>query len=344
MKALVKTQSGVGHLRLCDIQKPAPLANEVLVKVKAAGICGTDLHIKKDTFINFPPVTLGHEFSGEIVSVGEAVTGFQKGDRIVSQPHKGGCGHCRYCKNGQVEICPDKKAIGYKIDGCFSEFICMPATSLHRIPDSLSFEEAALAEPLAVGVKAVLERSKVEPNDVVVVLGCGAIGLLAAAAAKASGARKVLVTGTDNDLDVRLRIAKEMGMDDAISVQQVDIKQKVAEWTHGLGADLVVEASGAPAAIHQAFDLVRRDGRICAIGLTGKDSVPVPWNLAMHNSVTLSCSYSTSWTSWETAIDLLDSKRVNVAPLMSGTYSLQDFESAFQQLENLQAVKNLFVF
>ena len=343
MKALVKTRSGAGFLQLMEVERPEPEPGEVLLRVKAAGICGSDLHIKDDRLPNNPPVILGHEFSGEVVALGEKVSGFSVADRVVSEPHKGGCGHCRYCMNAQVEICPQKKAIGYKIDGCFSEYICMPASSLHRIPNHLSFETAALTEPLAVGVKALLERSRVEAEDLVVVLGSGPVGLLAAAAAKAGGAKSVVVAGTDLDLEVRLPIAREMGLDYAVSVQQADLKDLVSELTDGVGADLVVEASGAPAAINQAFELVRRDGRICGIGLASSDRVAVSWNQGLLKSVTISFSVSTSWTSWERALSLLATGRVDVAPIISGSYPLDDFEEAFSTLENLKAVKNLFL-
>jgi L-iditol 2-dehydrogenase len=219
----------------------------------------------------------------------------------------------------------------------------MPASSLHRIPNHLSFETAALTEPLAVGVKALLERSRVEAEDLVVVLGSGPVGLLAAAAAKAGGAKSVVVAGTDLDLEVRLPIAREMGLDYAVSVQQADLKDLVSELTDGVGADLVVEASGAPAAINQAFELVRRDGRICGIGLASSDRVAVSWNQGLLKSVTISFSVSTSWTSWERALSLLATGRVDVAPIISGSYPLDDFEEAFSTLENLKAVKNLFL-
>lgn len=342
MKALVKTEAGPGNLSLLDYEVPKVRPGEALIRIRAAGICGTDLHIKHDTFHNNPPVTLGHEFSGEIAELDEAVEGWAVGDRLVAQPHKGGCGTCRYCKTGMVEICANKKAIGYKIDGSMAEYVALPTASLHRIPDNLDFETAALTEPLAVCVKAVLERARVEPGDFVVVQGCGAIGLLAGAAAKAGGAGTVVVTGTDRDIDVRLRVAKEMGIDDAISVQQIDLATYVAEHTEG-GADLVIEASGAPIAIAQAFDLVRRDGRICAIGLTAADEISLPWSKAIHKCIEINTSYSSSWTSWETAIHLLSSGAVNAAPLISGRYALDEFEEAFASLERLEAVKNLFL-
>ncbi len=207
MEALVKTQKGVGFLEIREVEDPKAGDSDVLIRVKAAGICGTDLHIQAAKFHCNPPVMIGHEFSGEIVEVGNNVKRFNVGDHVVAEPHRGGCGSCRYCLTGQVEVCGDKKAIGYKVDGCFAPYIALPESSLHRIPDNVTYEQAALTEPLAVVVKAVLERSRVEPEDFVVVLGCGPIVFLAAAAAKAEWARAGMITGTDRDKKLRVRSA-----------------------------------------------------------------------------------------------------------------------------------------
>ena len=237
MEALVKTREGVGFLEIREVDAPRAGDNDALIRVKAAGICGTDLHIQAAKFHCNPPVVIGHEFSGEIVETGRNVKQFAVGDRVVAEPHRGGCGSCRYCLTGQVEVCGDKKAIGYKVDGCFASLMVLPESSLHRIPDNVSYEQAALTEPLAVVVKAVLERSRVEPEDFVVVLGCGPIGLLAAMAAKAEGARAVLIAGTDMDEKLRLKTALEMGVDHTINVQREDVVKKVKDLTSGLGAD-----------------------------------------------------------------------------------------------------------
>ena len=343
MKALVKTQKGRGFLEVKNVEDPVLGEHEALIRVKAAGICGTDLHIEVDRFHYNPPVILGHEFSGQIVEVGKKVVGYKPGDRVVAEPHKGGCGTCRYCLTGQVEVCREKRAIGYKIDGAFSDLIALPVTSLHRIPDNVSFEKAALCEPLAVVVKAVLERSRVEPEDFVVVMGCGPIGLLAAAAAKAEGARAVMVTGTTGDEKQRLPAAKKMGMDYTVNVEKENALAMVNELTQGAGADLIVEASGAEPAIRQAFDMIKIDGRICGVGLSGKEAIALPWDLAIRKAINLSCSFSSNWTSWERALSLLASGKVNVDPMISGTFPLKEWKKAFDLLRNLEAVKILLI-
>jgi len=341
MEALVKTQKGKGFMEIRTVADPVAGDGEVLLRVKAAGICGTDIHIMEDRFPSNPPVILGHEFSGEIIAVGKNVAGYQVGDRVVSEPHKAGCGTCKYCLTGMVEVCRSKRAIGYKIDGCFAPLISMPATSLHRIPAGVTYEQAALTEPLAVAVKAVLERAKIEPEDFVMVAGCGPVGLLAAAAAKASGARAVMITGTDGDEKLRLPAARQLGIDHVVNIQREDPLQVVQVLTAGAGADVVVEASGAAASIRQAFDLVKIDGRICGIGLSGREEVAIPWDKAIVKAVRLICSMSSNWTSWERALSLMAGGKINVDPLITAAFELQQWQQAFEMLVNLDAIKIL---
>ncbi|MDZ7697778.1 MAG: alcohol dehydrogenase catalytic domain-containing protein [Deltaproteobacteria bacterium] len=305
MKALVKTKIGKGFLAIQDVDDPVTGEDDVLIDIKAAGICGTDLHIMEDRFPYIPPVILGHEFSGQILQLGKNVKGFEIGDRVVAEPHKGGCGACRYCLTGEVEVCREKKAIGYKIDGCFSSHLALPASSLHRIPDNVSYDQAALAEPLAVVVKAVLERARVDPEDFVLVSGCGPIGLLSAAAAKAEGARSVMITGTNGDEKLRLPVAREMGIDHVVNVEKESPVEKVMQLTHGAGADMVVEASGAEVAIAQSFDMAKIDGRICGLGLSGKETTALPWDTMIKKAANVICSFSSNWTSWERALSLM---------------------------------------
>ena len=341
MEALVKTQKGKGYLEIRTVEDPVVGNNEVLLRVKAAGICGTDIHIMEDRFPNNPPVILGHEFSGEIVDVGKEVSDYKVGDRVVSEPHKGGCGTCRYCLTGEVEVCRNKKAIGYKIDGCFASHITMPVTSLHRIPPNVTFEQAALAEPMAVAVKGVLERAKIEAEDFVMVSGCGPIGLLAAAAAKAEGARAVMITGTNGDEKLRLPAARALGIDHVVNVQKEDALQVVQDLTGGAGADVVVEASGAAPAIRQAYDLVKIDGRICGLGLSGKADIGIPWDSAIIKAVRLVCSMSSNWTSWERALSIMAGSKIDLNPLITADFALRDWQKAFAMLQNLEAIKIL---
>jgi L-iditol 2-dehydrogenase len=262
---------------------------------------------------------------------------------VVSEPHKGGCGLCRYCQTGQTEVCSDKRAIGYKIDGAFAPYISMPEASLHPIPDHLSFEHAALAEPLAVVVKGVLERARVNPEDFVVVLGCGPVGLLAANAVKAEGARGAMITGTDQDEATRLKAARQMNIDHVLNVQQDNLKEAVSDLTGGIGADLVVEACGVEAAIHQAFDIIRTDGRIAAIGHTGREFLSVPWETGLHKAAHVTWSFSSNWSSWERAVSMLGGNKIEADQIVSHTFPLKEWQAAFTALEKLEAIKALLI-
>jgi L-iditol 2-dehydrogenase len=185
MRALVKTAKGPGNIEIRDIEKPEiPEDDWVLIKVKAAGVCGTDLHIWHNQFPYRPPVVLGHEFSGMIVETGKEIEGFKVGDRVVAEPHSMACGKCELCRQGKIQICSDKRSPGRGINGAFAEYIVVPSKLLHKIPEGLSYEMAALAEPMAIAVHQVAERGKINCQDFVAVTGAGPIGILAAFVAK----------------------------------------------------------------------------------------------------------------------------------------------------------------
>ena len=190
MKALVKKAKGKGQIEMMDYPVPQVKEGYVLIKIKAAGICGSDLKIYDDDHPYYPPVVLGHEFSGVIEEIGSGVQGWRTSDRVVSEVHGLVCGSCRFCLSGEKHVCPSKRALGWGIDGGFAEYVSVPAWLLHRIPERITFEEAALMEPMAIAIHGILERAKIEPEDVVVILGCGPLGLLALQMARAEGRRQ----------------------------------------------------------------------------------------------------------------------------------------------------------
>jgi L-iditol 2-dehydrogenase len=343
MKALVKTEKGVGFLELRDVPEPVAAPDQVLIEIKAAGICGTDIHVKHDEFPYWPPVILGHEFAGEIVAVGSEVTGWQVGDRVVGEPHTRACGKCWLCRTGNIQICPEKRSPGWGIDGAFTKYLAYPPHLLHRIPDNLSFVEAALTEPTANIVTDLLERGRVEPEDFVVVLGPGPIGLIAAMAARAEGAREVMIVGTNADETLRLKTARELGFAQVVNLQQEDPVAKCLELTGGRGADLVVECSGAAPAIAGTVDYVRKLGRICAIGLTGKKPVQLDWDKFQGKVCTLIFNMSTGYTSWDRALSMLALGKVNARAVITHEFPLEEWEAAFEAVENLTALKSVLV-
>ncbi len=343
MLALVKTAKGVGNLELRDVPEPQIAPDEVLIEVKATGVCGTDIHVKHDRFPYWPPVVLGHEFAGQICEVGDEVQGWKVGDRVVGEPHTKACGVCWLCRQGHIQICPEKRSPGWGIDGAFTKYLKYPPKLLHRIPDHVSFEEAALVEPTANVVHDVLERSRVEAEDFVVVLGPGPIGLLAAQCARAEGARAVMIAGTPADEKLRLKTARELGLDHVVNVAEESALERCLELTEGRGADLVVEASGAEAAINDAVEMVRKKGRISAVGMTGRDDIRFAWDKAIFKACDIYFNLSTSYTSWDRAISLIASGKVNAEALISHCEPLSNWERVFDDVENMRALKAVLV-
>lgn len=345
MLALVKTGKGKGLVELREVPVPDINDDEVLIEVKAAGICGTDLHIYHDEFLYWPPVILGHEFSGVIAKKGKNVRGWEAGDRIVGEPHTLACGKCYLCRTGNRQLCSEKRSPGWGIDGCFARYMRYPEPELlHRLPETVSFEEGALVEPTANAVHDVLERGTVEPGDRVVVVGPGPIGLLSAMTAKAGGASKVAIIGTDKDEEFRLPVARKIkSIDHVFNVNKEDILGAVMELTAGKGADLVVEASGDRAGIASAFKLVKKLGRITAIGLTGKETINIPYDAGMFKAVEFTFNLSTSHSSWDKAINLIENKKIEVVPLISHKGGLEKWQEFFTDLENKKGIKGIFI-
>ncbi|HEY5671913.1 MAG TPA: zinc-binding dehydrogenase [Anaerolineales bacterium] len=339
MRALVKTVKGPGNLELREVPVPQIGADEALIRVRACGICGSDLKIQDDQHPYTPPVVIGHEFAGEIAEIGAGVSGWQVGDRVVSEQHIGACGHCRQCLTGNAFACSAKRAPGYFTDGAFTEFIKVPAWLLHRIPEKLSFVEAAFTEPSAVAAHGMLDRTGINPEDVVVILGCGPIGLVAAKMAQEEGASKVIVTGIDRDEIARLPKGREIGIDHVVNVMKEDLAGLVNDLTHGEGADVVIELSGALPAINQAFQLARRLGRVGIIGQPPADEIKIPYRQAMFRALTVSFSYSSKYTSWERALSLFERGAINPSQFITHVLPLEAWEQGFELSRSGQAVK-----
>jgi L-iditol 2-dehydrogenase len=339
MRALVKTAQGVGYLHLKNVPVPKISPDEVLIRVRACGICGSDIKIEDDQHPYVPPVTVGHEFSGEIVEVGVDIRGWQTGDRVVAEQHTKACGRCRQCLTGNAFACKSKRSPGYFTNGAFAEFIKMPGWLLHRIPDKLSFVEGALAEPAAVAAHGVLDRTGIEPEAQVLVLGCGPIGLLAAKMAQTAGASTVVITGIERDEKVRLPRARQLGIDHVVDVTKTNLAQMVEEISDGEGMDVVIELSGALPAIDQAFRLARRLGRVGIIGQPPSDDITIPYREAMFRALTISFSYSSKFTSWERALSLFKRGAVKPNEFITHVLPLEEWQQGFALLRTGDAIK-----
>ena len=336
MKALVKHGDGDGNVSVTEMPVPEIADDEVLIEVKATGVCGSDIHIYRGTYATDLPLILGHEYAGCIVEVGVAVSGWRVGDRVVMENNPHACGMCAVCRKGCFNICPQKRAIGFRSHGCFAEYIKAPANVLHRIPDGLSYEAAALSEPMAVAVHATYERGVLQAGDFVVVFGPGSIGIMSALVAQQMGASRVLVIGVERDI-ARMRIAEGLG------IQTVD-SQAHSDWRDlASGADLVVEASGNRNAIRDGLDLVGRAGRFVPVGITGCDSISIPWDATLNKETTVCFSYSSKPDNWRMALALLSSGKIRTEHLISDSFSLEDWEQAFRLTEESQRGKVLLI-
>lgn len=308
------------------------------IEIREAGICGSDLHIYKSDIaipVN-PPVVIGHEFSGVISSVGEGVTGYSPGDRVVAETAFHYCGACDFCREGFYNLCVERRTLGYWFNGVFTRFTIVPAARLHRIPDHVSFTAAAMTEPLACVAHAIYDLTRIVPDDLVLISGPGAIGLMAMQIAKAFGAR-TLVSGTDID-SKRLEMAKRLGADDTINVQQDSLADRVNALSRGYGADVVLECSGSPFAIDADLDVIKKRGWFTQIGLPGKK---IEFNIerVCFKELHFAGSLGSRNHSWRTALRLLENGTVDVEPLATIKVPITDWKMAFEMFEQKQGYK-----
>lgn len=341
MKALMKTACGKGNIEIKDIPVPNVGNGEVLIKVHTAGICATDVHIEHDRFPNSPPFVLGHEFSGIIEEIGFEVKNLKKGDRVVSANNPFACGKCGICVSGNPNLCPEKRAMGIHSDGCFAEYVKLPSTLIHVIPENVSFQEAALMEPLAVATHAVSNRCGINDGDSVVVFGAGAIGLLAAQVARAEGAKNVLLVGTSKDEQTRFKCACKLEIE-TLNIEKENLGEKLRHLTGDTNVEVVIEASGSAAAVRTGIDLLKRTGRMAISGITGKTEIPINWDSLISKGATLYFCYSSINADWKKGLSYLADKKISTLPLITHHFTLQQWEQAFRTLETLEAIRPVF--
>jgi L-iditol 2-dehydrogenase len=322
VKGLVKVAHGSRDLELRDVTLRAPQEGEVVIRVRYAGICGTDLHILADEFPSWPPVVLGHEFTGLVETIGDGVDPRVLGARVVSEPHALACHTCYLCRRGHLELCSSKRSPGWGMDGAFASHVVVPAWLLHQVPDTLPDLVAVLAEPMAVTMTA-LRRAHLAAGDHVLVIGPGPVGLLAALAARASGAADVVVAG--RRLAGRLAIAARLGF--AVTTT-AEVEELVRERTDGRGADLVVETTGSAAGVKVAIHALRRYGRLAAIGLSGEEVVAVPWDFATTQALDVAFSMSSNYEAWDAGLAILG-RIIAEAKELPTVFALAEWPAAF---------------
>jgi L-iditol 2-dehydrogenase len=338
MKAVVKTAPGVGNIEVLDIPEAVVGPGQVKIAVRAAGICGTDLHIYHDEYRSWPPVVLGHEVAGEVAEVGDGVEGVQPGDRVTTETYFSTCGACRYCRQGRINLCPQRRSIGSAVNGGFTSYLIVPARNVHRLPDNVDFFAGALTEPLACVVHGALELPRLTPGDLAVIAGPGTIGLLTLQVVKAAGARAI-VLGTDAD-EHRLVMAGKLGADQTYNVQRDRYQEAIEESSEGAGADIVYECSGAGPAAEMLLRVVRRGGQYAQIGLFGK---PVAWDLdsVCYKELSVTGTNASVPSAWMRALRLLAEGAVQTEPLVSGIYPITEWRTAFDLFVQRSGLKTL---
>lgn len=340
MKAVVKTAVGYDKMQFLERTEPEATQNFVKIKVKYTGICGSDIHTFKGEYKNpVTPVTLGHEFSGEVVEVGAAVTKVAIGDRVTSETTFITCGICRYCQNKEYNLCDKRKGIGTQIDGSMSDYVLSPEASCHLLPKTVSYQAAALTEPLACCVHAVMEKTVVSAKDIVLVIGPGPIGLLTVQVAKAQGAT-VYLAGITKDQD-RLILGATLGVNHVIDTQKEDLATFILTKTAGYGVDKVFDCSGSIQAVNQSLRLTSKKGVFIQVGL-----FPEAWvNLDVESIIQREISYigsrSQKPSSWQTALALLAAEKINCDCLISKVYPLSEWRQAFKAVMSGNEIKVL---
>jgi len=329
MKALLLTD--YMHLTLTDMAVPAIGPQDVLIRVRSCGICGSDVHgMDGSTGRRIPPLVMGHEAAGLIAEVGRDVREWKAGDRVTFDSTVS-CGECAFCRTGDINLCDNRQVLGvscgdYRRHGAFAEYVAVPARILYRLPESLSFDHAAMIEAVSVAVHAVA-LTPLAAGDTAVVVGCGMIGQLTIQAAKAAGFAQVV--GVDVD-DARLAVAQSAGADAVFNSRTCDVPAEIRARTNGRGADAVLEAVGMTAPIQTAISAARKGGTVTLIGnFSGQIDLPLQQVVTRQIRLQGSCA---SAGEYPKCIELLASRRIRVDDLISAYTPLEDAANWFDRL------------
>jgi len=329
MKALLLSE--YKQLDLVDLPAPLPAEDELLIRIQACGICGSDVHgYDGSTGRRLPPLVMGHEAAGIVESVGSAVQNFRAGDRVTFDSTVY-CGKCFYCARGQINLCENRQVIGvstptFRRMGAFAEFVAVPARIAYHLPDNISYAHAAMIEAVSVAVHGV-SLTPIALDDTVVVVGAGMIGLLTLQAARRAGAGRVFVLDVD---DSRLELARSLGATQTFNSRSADVIPRIIEQTSGRGGDSALECVGSTVPVKLALDSVRKGGNVTLIG-----NVAPTIELGLQSTVTRQIRLQGSCASsgeYPTCISLISRGDIRVEPLISAVAPLEDGASWFHRL------------
>ena len=329
MKSLLLT--AYNHLEITDMPLPTAGVGEVLVRVEACGICGSDVHgLDGSTGRRIPPIVMGHEAAGTVEAVGEGVTRFAKGDRVTFDSTVY-CGECPYCKIGQINLCDNREVIGvsegnYRRHGAFAEYVVIPDRIMYPLPADFPFEEAAMLEAVSVGMHGV-KVSAIAGGETALVIGAGMIGLLTLQAAKAAGCARVFISDVD---ETRLNLARQIGADEVLHCSGTELLSEIRRLTNGRGVDVVLEAVGLNQTVASAIDCARKGGAVTLIGNVSPE-VTLPLQKVVVKQLKLQGSCASSGE-YPEAIELIAAGKIKVKPLITAVAGLEEGPRWFDRL------------
>jgi len=341
MKAIIKATQEAGSLEVQDLPTPKPGKGEVLVKMRAAGICFSDVMILNNKYkgrVPVPiPIIMGHEGAGVVAEVGEGVEHVKAGDKVGLNP-LWGCGQCQNCLNGYPNMCMTWRHLGITCDGTFAEYRVVPAFVVYKLPDSISMIDAAFLEPISLTVRT-LDHVKPRLGDTVAIIGPGSIGMFHLQAFKSAGASIVIVIGLDQDAK-RFEIAKKLGADHIVNGSKEDVEKRVKELTNGLGADIVVETANSPVTVPLAINLTAARGRIVLFGLYPEATLsPLTF---LRSGLTMAGDVAVVPRQFLRAIRWVEYKKVLAEPMITKRFKLDQAKDAFEAFHQGELVKVAF--
>jgi len=316
---------GGKDIRIEDVPKPKIRNDEVLVKVKVAGICGSELHAYEGVSQRrTPPLVMGHEFAGEVAEIGKDVKNLKLGERIAVDPLKR-CGVCTPCVRGQGNVCRNVKLFGLHTSGAFAEYVAVPALNCYVLPDHVTYEEGAMTEPLSVALRAV-NNTDVKLGDTVVVIGAGIIGLSILQAAKAAGAGRLVATDV---VDYRLDFAKSLGADITINSMTEDAVSRIMELTNGSGADVVFEAVGLEATVQQGLNMLAIGGKLTVVGMMSKTMTLNVLSI-VPRELQVKGSYVYTSDDFRRGFNYIVNRKIDMKPLITNVLPLEKTREGFE--------------
>jgi L-iditol 2-dehydrogenase len=328
MLALVKSGAGLKAVSLTMVDEPSAAPGQARVRIVATGICGTDLHIAQDEFPSQPPVVMGHEILGEVESVGDRADAHWRGRLVVCETYFSTCGECQWCRDGERNLCPQRRSIGSFENGGFARYVLVPVMNLHRVPSNLSGLEGVLLEPLSCVAQCLLDPPIVNAGDRVLVIGPGTMGQLSAQVAKMQGG-DVLMVGLERDAP-RLIVAKDAGIETSTSDPEPD------------DFDVVIECSGSMSGFAVALRCARRGAALVQVGIFGRD-VTAPLDQLLFKELRLSSGSASTAKSWRRAVALASSGQLSLGPLITSSGPLSQWKSAFDAVAAGEGIKTVLV-